>query len=194
MLKIVWCVMLTASLSLVFIDGTLQENLAVITKISWRIALQNFALLALVAGTYLILSGLHPVFKWSLYDLCQQKGNVPNGTNINFLPLYLPIPYFGVVFGLLLLINLPSLAMFEEKLFREGTEGWKDGIIGSIIFGLVHCLVGVPLGAGIAIIFAGIWFTQQYFVGGIVRSALHHTTYNTIIASLVLLAFFFYGA
>ncbi len=78
--------------------------------------------------------------------------------------------------------------MIEEVVFRQGTSSWFDGLIRSLLFGIAHCLVGVPIGTGIAIAVPGIWFTSQYFLGGVELSALHHTTYNLIILSMLLLS------
>lgn len=102
-----------------------------------------------------------------------------NGTNVHLIPLQ--IKYFGLFFAVLLCLNLPSLALAEEKIFRNGTTGWIQGIAFSFIFGIVHCIVGVPIAAGLAISLAGLWYTHQYFVGGIELSALHHTTFNLIL-------------
>ncbi len=75
--------------------------------------------------------------------------------------------------------------MIEEKWFRLGTQNWFEGLYMSLFFGIVHCLVGIPIAAGLAITFAGLWFTHQYFIGGIELSALHHTTYNLVAVSIL---------
>ena len=77
--------------------------------------------------------------------------------------------------------------MIEEKWFRLGTESWQQGLYLSFLFGMVHCLVGIPVAAGMVISIAGLWFTHQYFIGGVELSALHHTTYNLIIFSVLFL-------
>ena len=189
-LKFTWCALLTLSMGTTLFDGTLQKNLTVISNITiWMVA-QNLAIIVVVVSAFFVLTKLHPVFKWSWFSLFQTRedevaGKEPEGTNINIMPMH--IKYFGLVFALLLMVNLPSLAMTEEKWFRAGTENWLDGLYISFLFGMVHCLVGVPVGAGVAITLGGVWFTHQYFSGGIELSALHHTTYNLILISVLFL-------
>ena len=95
--------------------------------------------------------------------------------------------YFGLAFLVLLAVNLPRYAHMEEEWFREGTISWEQGLLMSALFGLAHCLVGVPIGAGLAISVAGLWFTHQYFVGGVELSTIHHATYNLILVSILFL-------
>jgi hypothetical protein len=109
-----------------------------------------------------------------------------DGTNaINFGS---DIKYVGVLFFLLLLFGLPRLAVIEEEAFREVTESWGDGIVRSIGFGLVHMIMGVPLGGGLALSIAGLVFTYQYFRGGVDLSARTHFHYNLIIVLALLIA------
>lgn len=179
-LKILWCAILTISLGLTLFDGTLQKNLGVMSSITWWIALQNLAVVVIVVSACVGLTKLHRIFKWSWLSLFKS-----DGTNINIVPIH--IKYFGLVFALLLMVNLPSMAMAEEMWFRAGTDNWLNGLYISFIFGIVHCLVGVPIGAGVAITLGGLWFTYQYFLGGVELSALHHTTYNLILISTLFL-------
>lgn len=190
-LKLWWCVMLTFSLSSTLFDGTLQKNLAVMAKINLWIVLQNFGIVLVVVSAFAGLFESHPFFKWSWFSLFNRNeeradSGRPTGTNINLMPTQ--VKYFGLLFVLLLAVNLPSLAMIEEKMFRAGTSGWLMGLYMSFLFGIVHCFVGVPIGAGLAITLAGLWFTHQYFMGGVELSALHHTTYNLILICILFLS------
>lgn len=158
--------------------------------ISISIVFQNFLVIAVVIGVYVGLTKISPFFKWSLWSLFASKEEgssdlqTDHGTNIHILPAY--IKYFGLVFLVLVLINVPYFARFEEEMFREGLTSWEIGIWVSIGFGLAHCLVGVPIGAGLGISIAGIWFTHQYFVGGVDLSTIHHSAYNLILFSVLL--------
>ena len=98
------------------------------------------------------------------------------------------IPYFGVVFIVLLFLNLPGMARSEEEMFREGTKSWVDGVPRSLAFGLMHCVVGVPIAVGLALMIPGLWFTREYFKGGVDRSTRVHSAYNMIL--IVVLAFY----
>lgn len=103
--------------------------------------------------------------------------------NINFIPFdyrLLRYPFMAV-----LLFNLPTLAFIEELVFRHGfgiypTMSWGDAVLRSLGFGLIHCLVGVPLRIGFIMTIGGLWFSHQYFAGGIVLATLSHFAYNTI--------------
>lgn len=190
-LKIWWYTILTLSMGTSLFDGTFQNNLAVVVNINWLIILQNLVMIVVVVGVCVGLTKLHPIFKWSLFSLFKSReekmqGKQLSGTNINLMPMQ--VKYFGLLFALLVMVNVPSWAMIEEKWFRAGTAGWVDGLFVSFLFGMAHCLAGVPIGAGVAITFAGLWFTHQYFVGGIEISALHHTAYNLILISGLFLA------
>ena len=185
-----WCGTLSFCLVVPMFDGTIQNNFEVFSQITPIMVLQNVVAIFIVAFSCLGLLFVHPIFQWSwfcLFNKRQEEGGSDepqmNGTNIHLIPLQ--VKYFGLFFAVLLCLNLPSMAMYEEKLFRNGTAGWIQGIIFSLIFGMVHCLVGVPIAAGVAISIAGLWYTHQYFVGGVELSALHHTTFNLILISIL---------
>lgn len=189
-IKVWWCCVLTFSLGSSLFDGTLQKNLAVIAKIRPWMVLENFFMSVVVVSVFVILIKLHPIFKWSWLYLFRSKKNQSDegklvGRNIMVIPI--DIKWFAFVFLLLLMVNLPSMALTEEKWFRAGTENWLEGLYISFLFGMCHCLVGVPIGAGVALTLAGLWFTYHYFIGGIELSALHHTTFNLIIISILFL-------
>src|SRR5581483_1968633 len=111
-------------------------------------------------------------------------GEPPPG-NIILEPL--AYRWLAVPFLLLLLFVLPSLAAAEERLFRQGTRGWRQGLVRSLIFGLAHWPMGIPLGAALALSIGGLWFTYQYFRGGIARSTVYHLTYNLLAILLIVL-------
>lgn len=185
MLKFFWSVLLTVPMIASFFDGTVKKNLAVISHVTFWMVAQNLLVIAVVVLSFYGLWKLHPLFNWSLFSLFKDGDEEVSGKNINLIPS--DVKYFGLLFTILLIINLPSFAMMEEKWFRLGTENWQQGLYLSFLFGMVHCLVGVPIGAGIVISIAGLWFTHQYFIGGVELSALHHTTYNLIIFSVLFL-------
>lgn len=69
------------------------------------------------------------------------------------------------VFFTLLLAALPLLARAEERAFRRGTRGRLDALRRSLVFGLAHCLVGVPVFVGLALSVGGLYFSRQYTLG-----------------------------
>ena len=132
----------------------------------------NLAMCFLVLGVALGLCRIHSGFRWSLLG----------GNNIGLLPLQKK--YFGPIFLLLLILNMPTITFWEETTFRLGLKGWIDGTLWSIVFGLCHSLIGVPIGFGIAMIILGLWLTWCYLgadpVLSIYYSTLNHTSYNLI--------------
>lgn len=186
-LSIYWCFILTMGLVLNVTEGRAAANLHVYAAIRPLVVLQAIGVIAMVALISVFLWKAGGVFRWSWWNLVGKGKDQPGESpNINLIPFQ--IKYFGLIFGLLFLLNLPYLANIEEKFFREGTGDWFDGTLRSLAFGLAHSLLaGVPIAAGIAISFAGLAFTHFYFEGGVSESTLYHTTYNLVIISVVLL-------
>ena len=171
--------------------GGFGQFKSTIRKITLLMVFQNFCVIAVV----LVVSQLLMQFFWPLrfswlfgfvepLEIVSMDRPPMIFANIFMLPIF--IPFVGIAFLILLLLNMPRLAQREEEIFREGTKNWLHGIWKSLTFGLVHCLVGVPLGVGFALSIGGLWFTYQYFKGGVPLSTLHHATYNLIIAFVFL--------
>jgi len=107
------------------------------------------------------------------------------------------------VFFVALAFVLPFLAQSEERSFRKGHDDWSSITKQSIKFGLVHCLVGIPLAAGIALIITGLFYGLKYkrafdqnvnTMGcwraedeAVMVSTTYHTMYNLIVVALLLL-------
>jgi hypothetical protein len=111
-------------------------------------------------------------------------------------PLDVVIP---IVFGVLLLLGLPLLVEGEEWVFRRGAEhrGPAANLRRSVLFGLVHAVVGVPIAAALALSVGGVYLTWRYLrvwqATGSPRLALlestrAHLAYNLVIVALVLTA------
>ncbi len=171
-------------------DEERVKSFHVLSQITVLMVLQNFLVIATVIIAHEALTHVVPSFRWSLYSLFRKKKSesrepVQQEGNIHFLAM--DVMYFGPVYLILFAFNLPRLAVMEEEMFRQGTESWVDGVLRSICFGLAHCLVGVPISAGLAITIGGLWFTHQYFIGGVELSTIHHTTYNLIAVSVIFL-------
>ncbi|MGH9041845.1 MAG: hypothetical protein ACRDZ3_16625 [Acidimicrobiia bacterium] len=111
-------------------------------------------------------------------------------------PLDAVIP---IVFGLLLILGLPLLVEGEEWVFRRGAESRSraHNLRRSVLFGLVHAVVGVPLAAALALSVGGVYLTWCYLrvwraTGSsqlaLLESTRAHLAYNLIIVGLVLVA------
>ncbi len=146
------------------------------------------ALFAALYGMYDYVGGAAAkVLQFSWLTLLSTPEEKVHGTNL-IVAAGSSIPYFGVIFLGLLFLNLPGMARAEEEMFREGTKSWKDGVPRSLAFGLMHCIVGVPVAAGLALMIPGLWFTREYFQGGVDRSTRVHAFYNMIM--IPILAYF----
>lgn len=150
------------------------------SNLSLRLFLVGGVTLGAVILTYILLDEYVPGMGISWLNLFDSEGE-------NVIGFSDEVKYFGILVILLLMLALPKLAIIEEELFREGTGSWPEGIIRSLIFGMVHMIVGVPFGIGLALTIAGLVFTHQYFQGGVRLSALTHFHYNLIAVSFLLI-------
>ncbi len=103
------------------------------------------------------------------------------------------------VFIALLLPALPLFANAEERLFRRGAEHWGTGrrALKTVQFGLVHALIGIPIGAALALSLGGAYFLAVYLrsyrasgsaADATMESTTAHTVYNGVIIGVVLIA------
>lgn len=103
------------------------------------------------------------------------------------------------LFGALLVISLPLLVEREEWIFRRGAEqrGATRNALVSLTFGLSHVIVGIPVGAGLALSIGGMYFTQVYLTAfratrsrrhALAESTRAHLGYDLVIVLLVLVA------
>jgi hypothetical protein len=101
-----------------------------------------------------------------------------------------------IVFMALLIPALPLLVEREEYLFRRGSEHRSTArrIWRGVLFGAVHAVIGVPIGAALALSIGGWYFTWAYLRGyrrggptaALLESTRSHLAYNAIIVALVL--------
>jgi hypothetical protein len=104
-----------------------------------------------------------------------------------------------VVFIALLVPALPLFALAEERMFRAGAEDWspRRRAFKVLQFGCVHALIGIPVGAALALSVGGAYFMYVYLRAfrrtgwqraATLESARAHTSYNAVIIALVLVA------
>jgi hypothetical protein len=101
-----------------------------------------------------------------------------------------------LVFIALLIPALPLFAEREEQIFRAGAEDWSTPkrILKGVQFGLVHAIIGIPIGVALALSIGGWWFTIAYLRGyraggpgeALLESTRAHTAYNATLVTLVL--------
>jgi hypothetical protein len=153
------------------------------------------AVIVLVAGVLIEL----PILEWGWWSAIGGEGNpvigVTDQTSGSPLEWLLP-----TVFLVLLLPALPLFAEREERMFRLGAEDWSLARRAwrGMQFGLVHAIVGIPLGAALTLSIGGWYFTAMYLRGhrrgggdagaGLLESTRAHAVYNLEILVLVAVA------
>ena len=159
----------------------------------WPVPLVLAAVLA-VATPLMMIPGL----RWGWWSAFGGQGNpvfgsseATSGTVWEWL-----VP---AVFMMLLLPALPLFAHAEERMFRMGAEQWSRGrrVLKTVQFGMVHALIGIPIGAALALSVGGANFMWTYLrafrltesrVDATFESSTAHTVYNAVIISVVIVA------
>lgn len=106
------------------------------------------------------------------------------------------------VFLTLLLPGLPLFAEREERMFRAGAEDWSSWRRAwkGLQFGLVHAIVGIPIGAAIALSIGGWYFMAVYLrawratrrrEAAVLESTRAHFVYNLEVVVLVVVVLTF---
>lgn len=157
----------------------------------------GLALVSLV-GTVLILVGLETIggiFSVGWWSALGGEGNVVTGgaSDTDGHPLILPLM---ALIPFALLINIPTFAFKEELWFRSEahTAGVLGNIQGSLKFGLIHMVAGVPLSAALALAAFGGFLAWRFIrvaagrgqVAALYESARIHTVYNMVIVVLLI--------
>lgn len=174
----------------------------------WRqfrplLLLEAVAVLTMTVVVASVLLDLGAPFTWGWFVLL--TGHHGNFTIQPILDVgqsghaFLWLASIGVLAVLLLL--MPHYARDEELKFRKGRETWRQILPMSLMFGLWHLWVGVPLAIGIALALPGLWFGWRYrraFLQsmredepvsaldiaremGVQRSTVCHALYNSVI-------------
>lgn len=170
---------------------------AVRQRLGWRHVWPVPIVLTLVivaAGALMSVPGLD----WGWWSAIGGDGNPVFGstdqTSGTALAWLIPL-----VFVALLVPALPLFAHAEERMFRSGAEHWstRRRILKTLQFGLVHALIGIPVGAALALSIGGAYFMRVYLRDfrrtgssddATLESATAHTVYNGVIISVVVIA------
>lgn len=101
-----------------------------------------------------------------------------------------------MLFVLVLIPVVPLFAEREEVMFRQGAEhwSWPRRAYKCVQFGLVHALIGIPIGVALALSVGGAYFMTAYVRAyrrrgseeALLESTRCHAAYNLAIAVLLL--------
>jgi hypothetical protein len=104
-----------------------------------------------------------------------------------------------VIFMALVLLALPLFANAEERMFRMGAQLWstRQRVMKVLQFGLIHAVIGIPIGVALALSVGGAYFMAVYLRSyartgsaneATLESTRAHTAYNALIITTVAVA------
>jgi hypothetical protein len=173
-----------------------RKAIAVVRGLRPRHFLLGMPVIVAVISTAFVLIQL-PVLAFGWWTALGGQGNPVLGTTDRSLGVFdVAIP---VAFASLLVVSLPLLVAREEWVFRRGAEhrGAWNNIGRSLLFGLAHAVIGIPLGAALALSVGGLYLTACYLrgwrttrsqAGALLESTRAHLAYNATILALVAVA------
>lgn len=167
-----------AAMARELVAGNARATWHYFKRVNWKSLLASLPVLAAMIVLSEFFNGSPLLNRSWLYHFQNESAN------LNTAAFHIPI--WGWLAAGLLILSLPDICATEERFFRGGTCNWWNAVPRSLAFGFMHCLVGVSLGTGLALTGAGLWFTLQYFKGGLERSTTYHLSYNLIICTLLL--------
>ncbi len=157
-------------------------NVLVFRNIGWTLVLQCAVLQFLIAQ---VNAQLKNRFEWSHWWIGRPFGFKKSPGN--FSESLMTASWVWPITCLTVLFTLPTLATYEEIFFRQPIDSVREALLMSVIFGLVHMLVFVPLHTGIALILPGLWWSYLYMDSGdLAAPVMSHTTFNLIAVTVLL--------
>jgi hypothetical protein len=166
------------------------------TRLRWR----HFWPVPFVLGGVLLVAIpllLVPPLRWGWWSALGGGGNpvfgeseTTTGTVWEWL-----IP---LVFMALVVAALPLFANAEERMFRTGAQSWstRKRVLKVLQFGLIHAVIGIPIGVALALSVGGAYFMSVYLrsyaltgspAEATLESTRAHTAYNALIIVVVAL-------
>ena len=177
-------------------DGR-RQVLDIVRGLRWRHVWPVPLVLAAVVGVATALMAL-PGLSWGWWNALGGSGNPVFGSSSatagTALEWLLPL-----VFMVLLIPGLPLFAQAEERMFRAGAEHWSTSrrALKVLQFGCVHALIGIPIGAALALSIGGAYFMAVYLAtyrrthsthDATLESTRAHTAYNAVIVVVVIVS------
>ena len=170
----------------------------VVHNIGWRHLWPVPLLLAIVVAVATALIAI-PGLSWGWWSALGGQGNPvfasSDSTVGTVWEWLIPLLFMGLLFP-----ALPLFAFAEERAFRAGAEHWSKGrrAFKTVQFGLVHALIGIPIGAALALSIGGAYFMWAYLrrfratgvqEEALIESATAHSVYNGVIVIMLVVAF-----
>ncbi|MFN8035594.1 MAG: hypothetical protein U0V73_06655 [Acidimicrobiia bacterium] len=136
-----------------------------------------------------------PVLSFGWWTAIGGEGNPVIGatdrTSGSVLEIVVPVVFLSLLF-----VALPLLVEREELIFRSGAENrtLAANVRRALEFGLAHAVIGIPIGAALALSIGGAYLTAMYLLGwrrthtrfgALLESTRAHLAYNLVILTLV---------
>lgn len=110
-----------------------------------------------------------------------------------------------LIFMALVVLALPLFANAEERMFRMGAQHWstRKRVVKVVQFGLIHAVIGIPIGVALALSVGGAYFMRVYLRSyarngstreATLESTRAHTAYNALIIVSVVVVVALTGA
>ena len=139
-----------------------------------------------------------PVLRWGWWSALGGDGNPVFGSS-NTTTGTVWAWLIPLIFIVLVLLALPLFANAEERMFRMGAQRWSTGqrVMKVLQFGLIHAVIGIPIGVALALSVGGAYFMAVYLRSyartgsaneATLESTRAHTAYNAVIITTVALA------
>ena len=172
------------------------KTLSVVRGLRWRHFARAVPIVLLIVPTAWVLIQL-PVLSFGWWSMIGGEGNPVVGVterDYGIVSVVIPLFFIG-----LLIVGLPLLVSREQWVFRRGAErrGTVDNDARSVLFGLAHAVVGIPIGAALALSIGGLYLTWCYLEGwretrsqtmALLASTRAHLAYNLTIIAMVLVS------
>ncbi len=176
--------------------GDHRKTLGVVRGLRRRHFARAIPVVALIVPTAWVLIQV-PVLSWGWWSMIGGEGNPVVGVSdrdFGIASVIIPLFFIG-----LLLVGLPLLVAREEWVFRRGAELRGTGVnLGRAVgFGFAHAVVGIPIGAALALSIGGLYLTWCYLEGwhetrsqtaALLESTRAHLAYNLTIIALVVVS------
>jgi hypothetical protein len=170
--------------------------LAIVRGLRWGHFVRAVPIVLLIVATAWVLIQV-PVLSFGWWTMIGGEGNPVVGVtakDYGIVSVVTPLFFIG-----LLIVGLPLLVAREEWVFRRGAErrGTAANVGRSVLFGLAHAVIGIPIGAALALSIGGLYLTWCYLEGwhetrtesgALLESTRAHLAYNLTIIGLVLVS------